>query len=166
MIQLTPHMRILICHQAVDFRKGIDGLMRICREHLQRDPFTGTLFVFRNRPKTGIKILVYDGQGFWLCHKRFSKGRLKVWPTDQIGRSEEVVPFDLQVLLAGGDSSGLSLCEDWRKITLTQDLEPCVPPNPLKISEYGNDFKISRSHRHKSGCQLHSKSDKKVPGLQ
>jgi transposase len=37
---------------------------------LKQDPFSGWVFVFRNRPATALKALVYDGQGFWLCHKR------------------------------------------------------------------------------------------------
>jgi len=38
---------------------------------------SGTVFVFRNRRRTAIKALVYDGQGFWLCHKRLSSGRFR-----------------------------------------------------------------------------------------
>ena len=49
MIQLTPQMRILVALEAQDFRKGIDGLARICRDVLETDPFGGTLFVFRMR---------------------------------------------------------------------------------------------------------------------
>ena len=75
MIQITPQMRILVPVAAVDFRKGIDGLARLCRQELQADPFSGALFVFRNRRATALKILVYDGQGYWLCQKRLSKGR-------------------------------------------------------------------------------------------
>ena len=65
MIQITPQMRILVAVEAVDFRKGIDGLARVCQEQLDGDPFSGCLFVFRNRSGTGVKILVYDGRGFW-----------------------------------------------------------------------------------------------------
>ena len=60
MIQITPQMRILVAVEAQDFRKGIDGLARICRDVLEVDPFGGTLFVFRNRRGTAIKCLVYD----------------------------------------------------------------------------------------------------------
>jgi len=73
MIQLTAHMRILVAVEPVDFRKGIDGLARVCREQLSHDPFKGALFVFHNHRATAIKVLVYDGQGFWLCQKRLSK---------------------------------------------------------------------------------------------
>ena len=63
MNQLTPQMRILVGVEAVDFRKGIDGLARLCREVLTADPFSGWLFVFRTRRYTALRILVYDGQG-------------------------------------------------------------------------------------------------------
>jgi len=72
MIQITPQMRILVALEAVDGRKGIDSPARLCQERLQTDPFSGCLFVFRSRRGTAIRILVYDGQGFWLAQKRLS----------------------------------------------------------------------------------------------
>ena len=84
MIQATPHMKILYAVEPVDFRKGIDGLAAICRRHLETDPFSGCMFVFGNKSGTAIKILVYDGQGYWLCHKGLSRGRF-VW---RPGKSE------------------------------------------------------------------------------
>ncbi len=49
MIQVTPQMRVLVCVEPADFRCGIDGLARLCRARLAEDPFSGALFVFRNR---------------------------------------------------------------------------------------------------------------------
>ena len=80
MIAITPHMRILCATSPVDFRKGIDSLAAYVRKVLCSDPFSGYLFVFVNGKKTSIKILVYDGQGFWLCQKRLSKDRFCFWP--------------------------------------------------------------------------------------
>ena len=77
MIQITPQMRILVAVEAVDGRKGIDSLARLCQEKLRADPFSGCLFVFRSRRGTAIRILVYDGQGFWLAQKRLSKGHFR-----------------------------------------------------------------------------------------
>jgi transposase len=51
---------VLVAVEAADFRRGIDGLAQLCRASLRTDPFTGTLFVFRNRRRTAIKLLVYD----------------------------------------------------------------------------------------------------------
>jgi len=71
-IQITPQMRILVATEPADFRRGIDGLSRVCREALASDPFSGTVYVFRNRRSTAIKLLIYDSQGFWLCHNQLS----------------------------------------------------------------------------------------------
>jgi transposase len=66
-LQITPHMRILVALEAVDGRKGIDSLVQLCREKLAADPFSGYLFIFRSRRATSIRVLAYDGQGFWLA---------------------------------------------------------------------------------------------------
>ncbi|MBI2837487.1 MAG: IS66 family insertion sequence element accessory protein TnpB [Acidobacteria bacterium] len=60
MIQVTPQMRIMVAIEPADFRKGIDGLARICREVIRVDPFSGALFLFRNRSATSVKALAYD----------------------------------------------------------------------------------------------------------
>ena len=65
MIQLTPHMKILVATEPQDFRRGIDGLSRVCREELEADPFTGTIFVFTNKRRSSIRLLVFDGQGYF-----------------------------------------------------------------------------------------------------
>jgi transposase len=67
MLQITPQMKILVAVAPVDFRRGIDALARLCQGHLKHDPFAGTVFVFRNRRASSLKVLMYDGQGFWLC---------------------------------------------------------------------------------------------------
>jgi transposase len=116
MLQLTPQMRILLAVAPADFRKGIDGLARLCQDALRGDPFSGTVFVFRNRAGTSVKVLVYDGQGFWLAHKRLSQGRFRWWPP---GRGEPSAPLDaheLQVLLWNGDPSGARAAPMWRRV--------------------------------------------------
>jgi len=115
MIQVTPQMRILVCVQPADFRKGIDGLCQVCRAQLGRDPFGGCVFVFRNRRATAIKILVYDGQGFWLCQKRMSKGRFGSWPRST-GRTKVLEAYQLPVLLSGGDPSAARGVPAWRRV--------------------------------------------------
>ena len=99
MIQITPHMRIMLAIEAADFRKGIDGLASLCRKVLQDDPFGGTVFIFRNRKGTSIKILTYDGQGFWLCQKRLSAGRFRWWPDEFNEKTKLLAAHELQQLL-------------------------------------------------------------------
>ena len=114
MIQVTPQMRVLVAVEPVDFRKGIDGLMRLCQERLNSDPFSGMVFVFRSRRATAIKLLVYDGRGFWLCQKRLSQGKFRYWPSG--GKSNELEAHELGVLIAGGDP-GLAQAEPvWRQV--------------------------------------------------
>lgn len=117
MIQITPQMRVLVAVEAVDFRKGIDGLARLCRDTLKADVFSGCLFVFRNRRGTAVKILVYDGQGFWLCQKRLSSGRFRWWPTVGKGGAPSLESFQLQMLLAGGNPTAAQGAPVWRRVS-------------------------------------------------
>jgi transposase len=117
MLQITPQMRILVAVEAVDFRNGIDGLVRLCKEVLRQDPFQGGVFVFRNRRATALKALVYDGQGFWLCHKRLSEGRFRWWPsTAADGAVKALAAHQLQVLLRAGDPENTKAAPDWRPV--------------------------------------------------
>ena len=78
-IAVTPQMRVLVAIEPTDFRRGIDGLARLVRAELGSDPFSGCVFVFRNRRASAVKILAYDGRGYWLCQKRLSRGRFHCW---------------------------------------------------------------------------------------
>jgi transposase len=119
MIQITPQMRVLVAVEAIDFRRGIDGLARVCRESLGADPFSGAVFVFRSKRGTAIKLLVYDGQGFWLCHKRLSQGRFRWWPSRADAAGASLRAHELQVLLSGGDPSYTNAAPVWRPIAIT-----------------------------------------------
>ncbi len=115
MIQITPQMRILVALESVDFRKGIDGLARVCREKLKEDPFSGYVFVFRNRSAKTIKILMYDGQGYWLCQKRLSSGRFRWWP-EGIEDMNRMAVHELQVLLWNGNPRQTRVAPAWKQI--------------------------------------------------
>ena len=114
MMQITPQMRILLAVEPVDFRKGIDGLAGICRRVLKTDPFSGYVFVFQNKRGSAIKILVYDGQGFWLCQKRLSTGRFRWWPGKEKGRMEQLAAHELQMLLWNNNPNNAASL--WKKI--------------------------------------------------
>jgi transposase len=116
MIAITPQMRVLVCIEPADFRRGIDGIARMCREVLGQEPFSGTVYVFRNRRGTAIKLLVYDGQGFWLCHKRLSKGRFGCWPVQGDDGAVALEAHELQVLLFGGDPKAARAAPFWRRV--------------------------------------------------
>lgn len=129
MIQVTPQMRILVAVEPVDFRKGIDGLAKVCREELRTDPFRGYVFVFRNKRGTALKLLVYDGQGFWLCQKRLSSGRFQGWPQ---GGLEGLRCFEvpqLQLLLWNGDPRAAQAAPFWKRV------KP-LPDSDIKTNRY------------------------------
>ena len=116
MIQLTPHMRIIVAVEPADFRKGIDGLAQICKSVLQSDPFSGYLFVFRNKANTSLKMLLYDGQGFWLLQKRLSEGRFKWWPNQKDKAEIRLLVHELQLLIWNGDPKSAQV-PFWKKIS-------------------------------------------------
>lgn len=119
MIQVTPQMRILLAVEPVDFRKGIDGLAGLCRGELESDPFSGTVFVFIGRSAKAVKILVYDGQGFWLAQKRLSTGHFRYWPRRRDGSqgARVLVAHELSVLLSGGDPASAKAAPEWRRVS-------------------------------------------------
>jgi transposase len=118
MIQITPHMRILLAVESVDFRKGIDGLAALCRQALGRDPLSGILFVFRSRRGHAIKCLTYDGQGFWICQKRLSRGRFTGWPKAAAGSALCLDAHQLHLLLWNGDPTQAKAAPLWRPVEL------------------------------------------------
>lgn len=104
MIRVDPRARVMLAIDAADFRCGIDGIARLCEESLRSNPRSGTVFVFRNRARTAMKLLVYDNGGYWLCLRRLSAGSFEWWPRS--GRMDEkqvaVAASDLTLLVGNG----------------------------------------------------------------
>jgi transposase len=118
MLQITPQMKIYLALKPVDFRKGIDGLAAVCRTKLEADPFSGIVFVFKNKRSTSIKMLIYDGQGFWLCMKRLSKGKLAWWPDHTDDQNvAQIAAYQLQLLFYNGDVKSVGKIDQFKSIT-------------------------------------------------
>jgi transposase len=113
MFQASPQSNIYLAIEPVDFRKGIDGFCGVCRQKLEQDPMEGAFFLFRNRSGKMIRVLAYDGQGFWLCTKRFSQGKLHWWP-QSFQKSCQLSLREFQVLLWNGNPKKASFQEDWK----------------------------------------------------
>jgi transposase len=114
-IQITPQLRILVAIESIDGRKGVDSLAQLCREKLAADPFSGCLFIFRSRTGKAIRILTYDGQGFWIATKRLSKGRFKWWPTGS-EPATTLRAHQAQLLLAAGNPD-TEAAPVWRRVS-------------------------------------------------
>ena len=117
MLTISPNTKVFLCLENIDFRKGIDGLQAVCQQVINKDPFSGMVFVFRNRKKHAIRLLMYDGQGFWMCTKRLSQGKFHWWPKEKSMESVEIQAHDLQTLLWNGNPERAKFSEHWRKIS-------------------------------------------------
>ena len=115
MLAVSPQTAIYLAVKPVDFRCGIDGLAQRCRSVIGQDPLSGAVFVFRNRSKTAIKLLTYDGQGYWLCQKRWSTGKLKWWP-DTALPNPRLLPRELSILLHNGNPQAAAMANDWHPV--------------------------------------------------
>ncbi len=118
MILLTPQMKIFVYIEPIDFRNGLDGLICITKSKIKEDPFSGAVFLFRNKRGHSVKAIVYDGQGFWLFMKRLSEGRFRHWPKAEGGIATKLLARELSVLLWNGDPSRASMKSDWKKLAL------------------------------------------------
>ncbi len=115
MLNLTASSRIFLAIKAVDFRKGLDGMIGLCKSELARDPRDGTIFAFINRDRTRVKLLAYDGSGYWLCMKRLSEGRFVNWPTGD----EKIASLEarkLLILLMGPKPIASGASGEWKKV--------------------------------------------------
>lgn len=99
MIHLTSETPIMLAAKPVDFRKGIDALSGLCEHVLKQNPRSGTLYVFISQDSTKIRILVYEGNGFWLMTKRLSVGKFS-WPKSENPLST-IEAIRLRKLLSG-----------------------------------------------------------------
>ena len=94
--------KIYIAVEAVDMRKGFEGLYGLVRDELGADPLSGHLFLFSNRTRTRLKALVWDGSGLWVCAKRLEKGCFR-WPEAGGKHSVTMRPEELAMLVNGLD---------------------------------------------------------------
>jgi transposase len=100
MLTFTGKQVFLSCGKT-DMRKSINGLAAIVEQSFKLNPFDGELFVFCNKTHDRIKILEWDGDGFWLYFKRLEKGHFR-WPSDNGEQSTmSFTAEELQILLGG-----------------------------------------------------------------
>ncbi len=115
MINLKKDQKVFVAVEPVDFRQGIDRLKQYCKSTIKRDPQSGALFIFKNKRNFSIKILVYDGEAFWLCMRRLSKGKIPWWPVK--GRNHRSITKDeLTRLIAPQVFAGEVNSNDWKKL--------------------------------------------------
>jgi transposase len=110
LLSLPSHIRIFVARGAVDMRKSFDGLSVMVQHQFQCEPFSGDLFAFFNRQRDRVKLLLWDGNGFWLFAKRLESGAFAQWPADD--GDSACVAIDrarLGMLLEGVDMKSVKL---------------------------------------------------------
>jgi transposase len=117
MLTLPASVRIYVAAEAVDLRRGFDGLAAATRSLIRQDPLTGHLFVFLNRRKNRIKLLVWDRTGYLLVYKRLERGTFHLPMAPPAGqRHVEVDAGELGLMLEGVDLRGAIRRERWRRL--------------------------------------------------
>jgi transposase len=101
MIPVSGGVRVYIATRPVDFRKGHDGLAAVVQDTLKLDPFCGAIFVFRSKRADRLKLIVWDGTGLVLAHKRLESSKF-AWPKVADGVMK-LTPAQFSALVEGLD---------------------------------------------------------------
>lgn len=103
MLTLPPSVRIFVCLEPTDLRKGFDGLAAATQDVIGEDPLSGHLFVFFNRKRDRVKALLWDRSGLVIWYKRIEKSRFQLAALNdhRRGRSAEVEAAELMLILEG-----------------------------------------------------------------
>jgi transposase len=101
MLTLPPSVRLFVCTQPTDMRRGFDRLAMMVQTILEQDPFSGHLFVFRSRRADRVKVLYWDRDGYAIWYKRLEKGTFRF--PEHLADGAELRASDLAMLLEGID---------------------------------------------------------------
>lgn len=114
MIHFSANHEVMIAINPVDFRAGHNRLRAVAEQLFGEDPRKSGLFIYRNRRSTDIKLIFYNGTGYFMGHQKLSKGRLKWWPRTE-AEALNVSAEAVSRLLLGVDPRG-TWHPDWRPI--------------------------------------------------
>ena len=114
MLTLPPTVRIYLAAEPVDLRRGFDGLAAATRQIIREDPLSGHLFVFVNRRRDRLKILVWERSGYLLLYKRLERGRFHLPQAAVVGqRHVEMEASELTLMMEGIDLRGAQRRRRW-----------------------------------------------------
>lgn len=95
------NIRLFLYNSAADMRNGFDGLSGLVRNKLRQDPLSGDIFIFLNRKRTLIKLLVWDQSGFAIWHKRLEQGTFEIPDAGSGSQTLEISRQKLMLILEG-----------------------------------------------------------------
>ncbi len=102
LLSVPAQVRVYLSCEPTDMRKQVDGLCAIVQHGFHRDPFNGDVFAFFNKRRTHARLLVWDGNGFWMASKRLEGGRFDNWrPATDGSKHATIDRSQLMMLLEG-----------------------------------------------------------------
>ncbi len=107
--------RIFVAVEPVDLRLGLDGLCARVQHGLALNPFGGDWVIFRNKAGNRLKLVMFDGTGFWLCYRRLERGNW-VWP--KAGERVMALSYPQFLLLVQG--------QDWQRVKAPEEFRPSL----------------------------------------
>lgn len=114
MLTLGARARIYVAAETIDLRKGFNALAAVTREIIRADPLSGHWFVFLNRRKNRLKVLVWEPSGYLLLYKRLERGRFHLPTTPALGtRHVEIEASELTLMIEGIDLKGARRRARW-----------------------------------------------------
>lgn len=137
MLSISRTTRVFLATEPTDMRKGFDGLFALVENVIREDPFSGHLFVFRNRRRDRLKVLWWDADGLAIFYKRLERGNYQ-FPTDSVVSKSgttssrcEIRSDELSLLLAGIDLGSVKRRRRYQRPSaddqLTSDRQPVSP---------------------------------------
>jgi transposase len=103
MFLLSPQTKVFVARQVTDMRKSFRGLLALTEAVLREDPTSGHLFVFVNRRRDLLKILHWDGGGYWIWYRRLERGTFQLPAGEEEQVSIELTSAQLSLILEGID---------------------------------------------------------------
>jgi transposase len=138
MLSFTGSLKLFVCLESMDMRKGFEGLHAAVGERLKEDMLSGALFVFTNQRRTRLKILYFDGTGLWLMTKRLEHGTF-FWPkAAEPGQSK----LKLRLSLVDGMNANLEMVR--LRLAWRFD-QPQSTPSYSKRGKSGKSWAVGRS---------------------
>src|SRR3954463_16015512 len=120
MLTLPPSTRVFVATGPTDMRRSFDGLMGLVRDFLGHDPFTGHLFVFRNKRGDRLKVLWWDRDGLALFYKRLEEGSFTFPTPTGDAKQIEMTSADLQLVLQGIDPAKVPRTRRYQRPAVTE----------------------------------------------
>jgi transposase len=125
MLTLPCAVRIYVAAEGMDLRRGFDGLAAATRSVIGEDPLSGHVFVFLNRRKNRIKLLLWDRTGYLLVYKRLERGTFRLATAPVAGRRHvELDAGELALLLEGVDLRGARRHPRWQRLPSREGRAP------------------------------------------